>query len=365
MNLWRRDILQWRLLGPLIAVLTVLAFLGVSMLRAQNTEALSKRPHNKVKVNAGVVAPLKQAVGEIPSVSLQNKSAMRITLKTSRNQSTEGSSFGITAEIENTSDQPIYTMPAAIAITVPPELTKGAVYDLWAFIPGLTALPKEDYWGKVVVLEPGSSISAVWSSSNASSSASSGTATTSWIERGCDRLGVGCGKFVQGIEFSPGVYTLNVVGSYWDTYLGAQKKIVERHTQTAEIQEMITAPQSVILFGAALGGVIAFLLLTKLQPSGNSGWASVGWVTGSVSAVLLSTIVTILIARLSQSQFIISVTVNDFWGAIAVGFIITAAGPAILRKFTGIVSTSSTNSPVAVSAPSTDSSATTKPSQDS
>ena len=48
-------------------------------------------------------------------------------------------------------------------------------------------------------------------------------------------------------------------------------------------------------------------------------------------------IVTILLARLSQSQFIISVTVNDFWGAVAVGFIIAASGPTILQKFTALV----------------------------
>jgi hypothetical protein len=47
----------------------------------------------------------------------------------------------------------------------------------------------------------------------------------------------------------------------------------------------------------------------------------------------LSIIVTILLARLSDSQFIIRVTVSDLWGAIAVGFIGAASGPSILQKF--------------------------------
>lgn len=143
--------------------------------------------------------------------------------------------------------------------------------------------------------------------------------------------------FLNGLAFSPGRYTLSIVGSYWDTYEGAKSKSVERHTETFEIQETITAPQSVILFGAALGGLIAFILLTKLQPTNTTGWSKIGWLTGSVSAILLSTIVTILIARLSQNQFIISVSVNDLWGAIAVGFMVTVAGPAILRKFSNAI----------------------------
>ena len=58
------------------------------------------------------------------------------------------------------------------------------------------------------------------------------------------------------------------------------------------------------------------------------------WALGLGTAILLSTMVTILLARLSESQFLISVTVNDLWGAIASGFLITAAGPTVLEKFT-------------------------------
>lgn len=298
---------------------------------AQDTKTQSATTSASAKKDAG---------GSV--VSTENKNAMRITLKASRGQATAGSNFGITAEIENISSQPIYIMPSAIAMTVPPELDTGGVRDLWAFIPG-TQESGRDYWNTVIVLEPGSTTSAFWSSENVSGAPESNNAA-GWIERMCNSIGLDCGKFFRGLGFSPGTYTLNVVGSYWDTYEAAQAKRVERHTQTAQIQEPITAPQSVILLGAALGGIIAFLLLTKLQPDSGTGWASVRWVPGILSAVLLSTIVTILIARLSQSQFIISVTVNDLWGAIAVGFIITAAGPTILKKFTGLVNSSSTKS---------------------
>jgi hypothetical protein len=304
---------------------------------ASNSTKTESKPAQENTAQAASATSASARTDRVGSfVSMENKNAMRITLKTSRGQATAGSNFGITAEIENTSSQPIYIMPSTIAMTVPPELDTGGVHDLWAFIPGIQESGL-GYWNTVIVLEPGSTTSGFWSSGNESGSPESNNAT-GWIERMCNGIGLDCGKFFRGLGFSPGTYTLNVVGSYWDTYQGAQIKSIERHTQTAQIQETITAPQSVILLGAALGGIIAFLLLTKLQPASGSGWASVRWVPGILSAVLLSMIVTILIARLSQSQFIISVTVNDLWGAIAVGFIVTAAGPTILRKFTDLVS---------------------------
>ena len=93
-----------------------------------------------------------------PYVALENKNAMKITLRASRDQATAGSNFGITAQIENTSRLPIYVMPASIALTVPPELDEAGPRDVYAFIPGVQPSQGRDYWSTVVVLEPGSTI---------------------------------------------------------------------------------------------------------------------------------------------------------------------------------------------------------------
>lgn len=301
--------------------IVILLVLGSALL---NLKAETKEPKRTAKPQPQAEATSKstpQQTTPASFVEAGNKNSMRITLKASRDQAAAGSNFGIIAEIENTSASPIYIIPAAIAMTVPPELDANAPHDLGAFIPGVQVPKGEDYTNTVIVLEPGAVTSAFWSGGNISGS----PVTANWRAKTWQ-------NFVNGLGFSPGRYTLSIVGSYWDTYEGAKSKSVERHTETAEIQETITAPQSVVLFGAGLGGVIAFLLLTKLQKTDTAGWSQVGWLTGTISAILLSTIVTILIARLSQNQFIISVSVNDLWGAIAVGFIITASGPSILRK---------------------------------
>ena len=285
--------------------------------------------------NQKVAPPTNQkAVGSF--VATSNKNALKVTLKASRDQAIAGSDFGITAQIENTSDQPVYVAPASFAMTAPPELDSEGPRDWLAFFPGVLSVSGQQYHDTVIVIEPGSNISAFWSG-NIQHSQIQGP-KPGLLLWACTRFGIDCPELIRGLGFSPGKYTLTIVGSYWDTYEGAKDKSIERHTQATELQEQINAPKSVILLGAAIGGAIAFLLLTKVQPSAPSGWARVRWVPGLLSAVLLSTIVTILLARLSQSQFIISVTVNDFWGAVAVGFIIAASGPTILQKFTTLVS---------------------------
>src|SRR6267143_5884977 len=92
-----------------------------------------------------------------------NKNALKITLKASRDQAIAGSNFGISAQIENTSDRPVYIAPSSFAMTVPPELDSEGPRDWWAFFPGLPAATGQAYWDTAIVLEPGSNISAFWS----------------------------------------------------------------------------------------------------------------------------------------------------------------------------------------------------------
>ena len=53
---------------------------------------------------------------------------------------------------------------------------------------------------------------------------------------------------------------------------------------------------------------------------------------GIGGAVLLSTMITILLSRISETQFLIKVTITDVWGAIAIGFIANYGGAKALDK---------------------------------
>ena len=114
------------------------------------------------------------------------------------------------------------------------------------------------------------------------------------------------------------------------------------HTATQTAFVHVSAPQWVILFGAMIGGLLAYLI-TLLFPSlrkreaGNDGKGRqfLRLIAGAIGAVLLAAIVTILLARLSDTQFLIKVSVNDLWGAIAVGFVSDLVGVKILDKIVG------------------------------
>lgn len=263
----------------------------------------------------------------------QTRSALVIKLKASREQPAAGSDFGISADIENTSDQAVYLNPQGLTMTAPPELDPGGPRDWWAWLPGTyvgTGEPSpneaqkqggtEDQssdWDKVVVIAPHSKMSAFW----AANLQPQQKVTKSEL-------------FLRNLLFPPGKYTINVVGSYWDTIKGAMNKTPEHRTEIASIDLPIVAPQSTLLFGAALGGLFAFFLIprTTKYPVGCGAGRKLAIDTGHlISAVLLSVIVTILLARLSETQFLIKISINDLWGAITVGFVVGASGIKILK----------------------------------
>ena len=272
-----------------------------------------------------------------PDVSQQWQSALLIKIKGSREQPTAGSDFGISADIENISDKAVYLNPQGLTMTAPPEIDANGPEDWPAFLPGPAVAVvngKPTPWDQAVVLAPHSRISAFWSGNLRK--LQSNSAKHSRLDILCEILGEDCSTMANNIAFPPGKYTITVVGSYWDSADGAKNKDTQHRTETASTDLEIVAAQATVLLGAAIGGLLAFLLIPSLRPSRRS--MSTSYVLQTVGALftsmLLSVVVTILLARLSQSQFLIKVTVNDFWGAMTVGFIVSASGSTILRQFT-------------------------------
>jgi hypothetical protein len=249
-------------------------------------------------------------------------SALKITLASSREQVYVGKAFGIRMRLENVSDKPIYFTPRAFSLMAPPELDPNAGSE-WYFLFPLTRDPDDQTnWQTSrrtpICLMPNSSIVAL-AKANLQNPATPGL----W-----KRIKDSYGSF----GFSPGIYTLNVTGRYWDSLEGAIKN-TGGYTQSDEIQQEFAEPWLVILVGAMVGGAFAYWLVWRSDPSLYSGWAHETWL-GAISALVLSVMVTILLARLSDANLMIRVTVNDFWGAMAVGFVGAAAGPTVLTKFT-------------------------------
>jgi hypothetical protein len=60
-----------------------------------------------------------------------------------------------------------------------------------------------------------------------------------------------------------------------------------------------------------------------------------GSASGALGTALLSLIVTILLSRISSTEFFFQVTVNDLWGAVAVGFFAPLAASGLIGRITG------------------------------
>jgi hypothetical protein len=252
-----------------------------------------------------------------------------IEVESSRPKLVAGEGIGIVGTIQNTSQSTVYVRELSLTMTLPVELegSRDEVYGYPAYFPTEphdSGKPYAEYFGNVVAIKPGDRYAAYWTSTSMRSKTQSSSAYV--FQQVTAQL--------QYLFFYPGEYKILVAAKYWtDPKLPADGY----RTVTRSATVSVGAPLVVILIGAALGGLVAYIILPKraLEPSRIlPAWAdslfrhSVG-VSG---AVLLSVIVTIMLSRIAETQFIISVTVNDVWGAIVIGFVAQYGGMKLLEK---------------------------------
>lgn len=253
-------------------------------------------------------------------------SLIEISIESSRPQLTAGTGLGIVAEIKNLSDNTVYLRETHFVLVLPPELHNPRTQGEWGGKYGF--FPTESSREVSLALRPGDTYKAFWTTKRESSSLFSYLADSIMSE-------------LYFIFFSPGDYKITVVAKYWTD---PKTPSNDFRTVTRSTTLPVAAPQFVILFGASIGGLIAYFLLPQarrrlMQPSERSEMRLLYFTlrfskesAGIVGSVLLSIIITILLSRISETQFLIRVTVNDLWGAIAIGFIANYTGSKVLSK---------------------------------
>lgn len=287
---------------------------------------------------------------------------MSIHIEPSRAQPSAGSGLGITAEFRNTSKRSVLYLSAdTTTLTFPPEIEgpRQPMYGRRAFFP-----TENDQWDAnqraaadqqkpvVIAIQPGHSYRAVWDfGSQPQAPAAESARPPAWWQWPTrlrqSELWAQISGELRYLLFAPGEYRVLVQAK-----VGVNQPPTLQdfgyHTVSETAVIKVGAPQFVIIVGAMLGGLICAFLVTKGRPRSvasafaESGWrgalGSVGsWLWSLGGACLLSAIVTILLARLSDSQFLVKINVNDFWGAVVVGFIAQYAGVPILDKLIKLV----------------------------
>lgn len=267
--------------------------------------------------------------------------AIDIKIESTRPRMTAGAALGVTANVTNVSNSIVYLHEQHITMSPPPELV-GDWFPggWWAHFPTeLHSGKGDDFYNAVVAIRPGESLKAFWNANPVNGQSQKDPKDMFLVERIFQTLVTELGF----LFFTPGDYTITISAKYWidpdKPPAGRYHTLVESKTVTVE------SPQSVILFGASVGGLIAYFILPKarrrlieatepVQPNPMFKpfrTASVDFI-GILGAVLLSAIVTILLARISETQFLIRVTVADFWGAVAIGFVANAIGVELINK---------------------------------
>jgi hypothetical protein len=254
------------------------------------------------------------AAGKMEAPNLEQ--LISVEIESSRPQLVAGEGLGVIARIKNVSKVPVFVKEKSFSLTVPLEMegARAGVSGYYAYFPtefhqsGRNISPEEFYTNSIR-LNPGDTYSAFWANTFADSNTSSFTYIWQQIT-----------SQFQFLFFTPGRYSITLTAKYWTDQALSDKNY---RTFTKSITVPVVAPLFVILFGAAIGGLVAhFVLPRALQKSSNEKVfiRVTREVAGMFGSALLSVIVTIILSRVSETQFLISVTVNDIWGAIVTGF---------------------------------------------
>jgi hypothetical protein len=265
-----------------------------------------------------------------PIQKLDKSGDLTLTVQASRPTLSAGSGFGLTADIKNVSSSRIELSSRNTVLMLPPELeglgTQGATA-FFALFPTDTVDTNAEAYDRHLTLEPGDEYTVAWSwdqdppnnpTQHGIDVMGHHLSLPMWVAKIDDTIA----SELQFLFFPPGDYKVNMVIRY---------HIMDQPADTLQtaIQSVlvhVAAPQSVIIFGAMIGGILGYVISRIYSRTALT-------VSGLIGAPLLSAIITILLARIGETQFLVRVSVSDFWGAIAIGFIASFTGVRILNSF--------------------------------
>ena len=268
----------------------------------------------------------------------QTSSGLSISVVGTKQHLAVGENFSLVASLTNKTNSVIYVNEEYLRLKVPKELE------------GPNAVENSFWYGTLPAADPNSRNKE--NNYHETLSIKPGDATPVWFfwnEKlvGCTWLNdwkplewigpsaISCARFF--LFFVPGSYQVTVTADYWTDPARVGDADPDRSMETTSLD--VAAPLTVILIGAGIGGMIAYKILPQPTLRHRSGvksgshqrWLKVGAFVGTI---LLSVIIAILWARLSDAVALIRLTVSDLWGGIAVGFIGNYFGLGVIDKMT-------------------------------
>lgn len=249
-----------------------------------------------------------------------------------------GELWSVFGQIHNRSSRPIWIVDRFSTLFLPPELygQESEVGSIGAFFP--TVRPRKQ--DEVVRIDPGMAYTVVWKIDPTSSQRRPASTTFDRysLVRMVRRIYLAWSNYMF---FIPGEYTAAANVHVWPLPPQAQDGQVvnpgDSFTKATTTNVEIEASPWVLISGAVAGGVLAFALQAlgsaqRKRRHRTRRKRISALVLGLASALLLTSVVTILLSRLSTSQFLVNVHVRDIWGAMAIGFVVQWFGFSYLER---------------------------------
>jgi hypothetical protein len=290
---------------------------------------------------------------------------VKVTITTSRPEVTTDGAYGIFADLQNVDSVPLTLYPADTILVIQPEAAgdRGCVFSIEGFYPTEPDKSKKPPLGGSIIIQPKEHYVAFWDVSKPSTGDCKGQQGKSAKRSQFDRAGT---DIIEQLSFVPGDYAFVALGKAHRTPDG--KEELEYHTFTEQVKLRVGLTQLNAIVAAVIGGLIGYFVmalrggeggefakLKREQATGERHWSS-RWgviVRGLVSAALVSAVVTVLLSRISDTQFPIKVSVADFWGALTVGFVAYFSGNKLIDRIVGLASKSGGEAPGGTPAPAT------------
>ncbi len=292
-------------------------------------------------------SPQQPSTASGPSTARPANSAshyLRVTINPSTAKIIEGAVYGLDAELENVATVPITIDVEQIQLAVQPELAPPNVSCTWFYNAGAN-----DKVPSPIVMQPGDHFTLFFDTG--AKARPGALKDIPWCEADY------WGRFRRRLDFVPGNFAFVVTGTFvftptptssapgsTSTDPSTSTKPEEHYfTETASLP--VTIDQAQMILYAGIGGLMAFLVMSFRKASTLSEYAGKVQATSdkpppklliilreAAAAILLSITVTVVAGRLSTTSFPVKVSVDDFWGALTVGFVSYFIGGKFIDK---------------------------------
>jgi hypothetical protein len=338
-----------------------LVLLAVTLPVTAGAQSLRDRPPQKAQKENS------PSRSQVPQPTVNEGPLAAVELEPSQQQWVIGTRMGLLGKITNIADVPlrfyeretVFIAPAETRIYGTGDSRTGCVFFATEGNPASGPSKADAARGESIVLRPRESYWVFWDFDTNGcagypyhASENQNKAFTWW-----ERLS-------QKIMFQPGPYKFILQAKFYELPEANPAGDGTPHFVSQQKDVRISASEGMILFAAAIGGLLAFLVKLMMpktadgaaanpHPSAPGGVPTVEaeppkaprslllrrsfhGALRVAGAILLSVTVVIISSRLSESQFPLQVSVSDFWGALTIGFVGNFVGVYLIQKLIDI-----------------------------